>query len=58
MKDMYGCGCPVYGYPGMGYNDGNNSGWIWAIIIVVFIIFFLFCGNNWNSGNNCNNRGC
>lgn len=39
--------CPVYGY--QGNNDGN-SGWFWAIIIVLFIIFFLF----WGTGNNRN----
>lgn len=43
---MYGY--PVYGYPTAGCNTGNNSGWIWAIIIIVFIIFF-FCG--WGTNN-------
>ncbi len=37
-------GYPGYPYyPGYGNNDGCN--WIW-IIIVVAIIFFIFCGNN------------
>ena len=43
---MYGCGCPSYGYPGYGYNDGGNN-WLW-IIIIVFVIFFLFCGSGKN----------
>ena len=37
----YGYGYPNYGYPNMGCCDNNNFGWIWAIIIVIFIIFFL-----------------
>ena len=48
----YGYGCQNYGYPNMGCCDNNNSGWIWAIIIVIFIIFFLSWGNNWGPGNN------
>ncbi len=43
---MYGYAYPMYGYP-TGYSDNNNSGWIWAIIIVIFVIFFLF----WGSGS-------
>lgn len=42
----------VYGYPTCcchGYNDGGGFSWIWAIIIVVFILFF-FTGN-WNARN-------
>jgi len=50
---MWGCGfptcCPCWGSgwgSGSGYgSDGFNSSWIWAIIIVVFIIFF-FCGSD------------
>lgn len=43
---MYGYTYPVYG-PGYasGYGYGNNGcEWLW-IIIVVFIVFFLFCNN-------------
>lgn len=40
---MYGYGFPVC-CSGYG-NDGFGSNWIWAIIIVVFIIFF-FCGSD------------
>ena len=49
---MYGCGCPSYGYSVYGYKDcGNNLLWI---IIIVFVIFFLFCGSGFDRGrNNC-----
>lgn len=47
---MYGYGYgypypayPVYGYQANGGNDGFGTGW-WAIIIVIFVIFFLFWG--------------
>lgn len=42
------CGYPVYPYP---VND-NNYGYIWAILIVIFILFFLFWGFSPNRGNN------
>lgn len=37
-----------YGYPGCGYGYNNNDGFgsIWAIIIVIFILFLLFGGFN------------
>ena len=43
----YGCGCQNY----CGNNDGFGS-W-WSILIIIFIIFFLFCGfgNNGRCGN-------
>ena len=48
----YGYGYPMYGYQGGCGNDGFSS-W-WAIIIVIFVIFFVFCGNNSNRGiGNC-----
>lgn len=45
---MYGYGYPypaypVYDYQANGGNDGFGTGW-WAIIIVIFVIFFLFWG--------------
>ncbi len=49
---MYGYGyqpgycCPVY-------NDGNNFSWVWAIIIIVFIVFFLCWGSGSRRGNDC-----
>ena len=51
---MYGYGyqpgycCPVY-------NDGNNFSWVWAIIIIVFIVFFLCWGSGSRRGNDCYN---
>lgn len=47
---MYGCGYPVC-CNNAGYNDGFGASWLW-IIIIVFILFFLFCGNGFR-GNNC-----
>lgn len=39
---MYGYGYPMYG----GYGCGGFGGeWIW-IVIVVFILLFIVCGNN------------
>lgn len=38
----YGCGYPVAYY---GNNDGFGSSWFW-IVLVIFIIFFIFSGNN------------
>ena len=46
----------MYGY---GYGYGGNE-WLW-IAIVIFIVFFLVCGNNnrgfgcCNHHNSCNN---
>ena len=34
---------PTPSQPG---NNNNNNSWFWGIIIVLFIIFFLFWGNN------------
>lgn len=41
-----------YFYGNQGCNDGNGSGWFWAIIIVLFIIFFLFWGSGFNGTKN------
>lgn len=46
---MYGYAYPVYGYQ----NNNDGYGFIWGILIVVFIIFLLFWG--FGSGNRCNN---
>lgn len=46
---MYGYVYPVYGC--QGNNDGY--GFIWGILIVIFIIFLLFWGFNSQSGNRC-----
>lgn len=42
---MYGYTYPMYTYPNI-YSDNNNSNWIWAILIVLFVIFFLFWGTS------------
>ena len=44
---MYYGGCCNYG------NNSSNGSWLW-IILIVFIILFLFRGND--SGNGCCNR--
>lgn len=44
---------PVYAYPTNNGNDGFGSGW-WAIIIVIFVIFFLF----WGTGSSRGKGGC
>ncbi len=50
---MYGYGYPVYCCQGNNDGFGNGSSWIWAIILVVIIIFFLCSGNGFT-----NNQGC
>ena len=51
---MYGYQYPMYAYPQPIYGDNNNnSSWIWAIIIVNFVIFFLF----WGAGSSCSSCG-
>lgn len=47
---MYGCGYPIC-MPNSNDNSGFGSGWVWAIIIVIFLIFFC-------TGNNRINCGC
>lgn len=50
---MYGYAYPVYGYQ----NNNDGCGFIWGILIVVFIIFLLFWGFGAGSrNNNCNCR--
>ena len=55
----------MYGYPGYG-QFGYGDGWIWAILIVLLILFLLWGNNgcygnrgcgcmNCNNGNRCNN---
>lgn len=46
---MYGYAYPVYGYQ----NNNYGYGFIWGILIVIFIIFLLFWGFNSQSGNKC-----
>lgn len=47
---MIGYGYPVYGY--QSCNQGNNqSNSSWGIIIILFLIFLIFFGNN----GRCNN---
>lgn len=47
---MYGYAYPVYGYQ----NNNDGYGFIWGILIVVFIIFLLFWGfGSSNRNNNC-----
>lgn len=42
----------MYGYPVYAYQGNQDGfGFIWAIIIVVFILFFLFWGFGSCKGN-------
>ena len=45
---MYYGGCCNYG------NNAGNGSWLW-IVLIVFIILFLFRGND-GCGNGCSNR--
>ncbi len=52
---MYGYGCCTPNYGNYGGNSYGGAGWLW-IVLIIFIILFLFCGNGWNNGSN--NNGC
>lgn len=53
---MYGYGYPCPVYPPCGCQGNGGYGFIWAIIIVVFIVFFL-CRTG-NEPGHCDRNHC